>query len=354
MRLLTILAILSCAYAFDPSTVISPSGPVHGLVFDTHRAFIGVPYGTPPVGDLRWRPSSVIAPWTVPVEATSDPVGCPQICVTNEPPHICPVKQSEDCLFLNIFTPIVSNGPQPVIVFAHGGNFIDGYVGGYDNDGGLLYAGDIFVNNTGQILVTINYRLGALGYLYGGGASRQTTLEGNYGLTDQITALEWVRANIAAFGGDPSRITMMGQSAGAMSISAHLSRPENTGLFQGAIMVSNPFSEPYRGPDQAISIAAAFANFSGCGPSWILEQNWFALESCLRQKDTATLLAASAAAELALLADLSSILQVVVAWGPTIGTPYLPLRPLEAFQRGQVSRPNAGTRLSRLPRGYQP
>ena len=128
----------------------------------------------------------------------------------------------------------------------------------------------------------------------------------------------------------------MGQSAGAMSIGAHLTRPENAGLFTGAIMLSNPHAEPYRGPDQAISIAAAFANFSGCGPDWVFVSDWSQLEACLRQKDTATLLAASAASELALLADLTSILQVVVAWGPTVGTPYLPLRPLESFQRGNV------------------
>lgn len=108
----------------DPAAVVNtPSGPVQGLVFDTHRAFLGIPYGTPPVDALRWRPSSVIAPWTATVMATSDPVGCPQICFSDEPPHICPVKQSEDCLFLNIFTPAVQDAsPREVIVFIHGGN----------------------------------------------------------------------------------------------------------------------------------------------------------------------------------------------------------------------------------------
>ena len=209
--------------------------------------------------------------------------------------------------------------------------------GGYDFDGGLLYDGHEFVNTTGQTIVVINYRLGALGFLYAGGASKGTTIEGNYGLQDQIMAMSWVQANIAPFGGDPSRITLIGQSAGAMSISAHLSRPETQGLYAGAIQHSNPFAEPYRGPDEALAVAAGFANYSGCGPNWIFEANWSALESCLRACDTATIVAAAAAAELDLLADLDAILQVVVAWGPTIRTPYLPLRPLEAFQQGLVN-----------------
>ena len=327
-------ALLAAAASAAPTvTVTTPSGPVTGLAFDTHNAFLGVPYGT----QERWRPSTVIAPWTAAVDATHDPVGCPQICFTDEPPHICPVAQSEDCLFLNVFAPAVpSAAPREVLVFIHGGNFHDGYVGGYDTNGGLLYDGKVWTNATGSIIVSINYRLGALGFLYGGGAARGTTLEGNYGLGDQITALTWVRENIGAFGGDAARVTVIGQSAGSMSISAHLARPANAGLFSGAIMLSNPFAEPYRGPDQAASIAAAFANFSGCGPNWVFESDWAPLEACLRQKDTATILAASAASEVALLADLTAILQVVVAWGPTKGTPLMPARPLEAFQSGNV------------------
>jgi hypothetical protein len=184
--------------------------------------------------------------------------------------------------------------------------------------------------------VVTNYRLGALGFLFGGGPSKNTTIIGNYGLMDQIVALEWVRANIAPFGGDPARVVFMGQSAGAMSASAHLSRPQTSGLYSGVIQHSNPFAEPYRSPPDALAVAAGFANYSGCGTDWWRTQDWAPLEACLRGLDTATILAASAAAELDLLADLDAILQVVVAWGPTVGTPYLPLRPLEAFQQGLV------------------
>ena len=340
LRAFLLLSAGSVVLSADPSIVVTPLGSVRGLVFPTHRAFMGLPYGAAPVGALRWAPPMSRAPWAPEVwDGTRDAPGCPQVCVDDEPPHICPPpsRQTEDCLALNVYTPIVSSGPSPVLVFIHGGNFHDGYAGGYDADGGLLYDGEQFVNTTGSVIVVINYRLGALGGLFLGGASKKTTIAGNFGLQDQVLAFEWVRDNIAAFGGDPARVTLQGQSAGAMSISAHLSRPETAGLYSAVIQHSNPFAEPYRGPDEALAIAAGFANFTGCGANWILESDWSALEACLRALDTRTIVAASAAAELDLLADLDAILQVVVAWSPTVGTAYLPLRPLEAFQAGRVN-----------------
>ena len=123
----------------------------------------------------------------------------------------------------------------------------------------------MIANETGTIVVVIQYRLGALGFLYLGDARDGTTVSGNFGLQDQVLAMTFVKENIAAFGGDPSRITLMGQSAGAMSISAHMSRGATAGLYQGAIMLSNPHGEAYRDRDGALAIAGAFGNFSGCG-----------------------------------------------------------------------------------------
>ena len=340
MLLLILSTLLATAAAQTDNTLINTTlGLVQGLAFPTHRYWGGIPYGRPPVDLFRWKPSVIVSPWAPSTfDATHDPVGCPQICVTDEPPHICPVKQSEDCLYLNVYAPLTPpTTPVPVLVFAHGGNFHDGYAGGYELAGGLLYDGREYTNTTGQIAVVINYRLGALGFLYGGGAEKFTDLEGNYGLMDQIVALEWVHANIGAWGGDPARVVLMGQSAGAMSISAHLTRPQTAGLYSAVIQHSNPFGEPYRSPPEALAAAAGFANYSGCGEDWVWRVDWAPLEACLRKLDTATILAASAAAELDLLADLDAILQVVVAWGPTVGTPYLPLRPLEAFQQGLVN-----------------
>jgi carboxylesterase type B len=214
--------------------------------------------------------------------------------------------------------------------------FHDGAAGGQDADGPLLYDGRMIANTTGTVVVVIQYRLGALGFLYLGDARDGTAVSGNFGLEDQVVALGFVRATAAAFGGDPARITLMGQSAGAMSISAHMSRGATAGLYQGAIMLSNPHGEAYRDRDSALSIAGAFGNFSGCGQALNLVLNATEMELCLLTKDAATILAAQMQAEIYLLADLSAILQVVVAWSPTVGTAYLPQRPLEAFQAGNV------------------
>ena len=340
MARLLLLGILpglaSAAYScedYAASSVTTPSGVVNGFACANFKAYLGVPYGT--AG--RWQHSSVVAPWATPVDATHDPVGCPQVCTEDEPPHICPVRQSEDCLFLNIYAPAAPPaGSAPVLLFIHGGNFHDGYAGGYELDGGMLYDGQRYVNTTGQIVVVVNYRLGALGFLYLG-PSKGSAIEGNFGLQDQVTAMTWVQRNIAAFGGDPARVTLMGQSAGAMSISAHLTRPQTSGLYASVIQHSNPFAEPYRSPVEAQAMAAGFGNYTGCGSDQVLNASWTAFEACLRALPTATIVAAAMSAELDLLADLDGILQVVVAWGPTIGTPYLPLRPLEAFQAGLVN-----------------
>jgi carboxylesterase type B len=224
---------------------------------------------------------------------------------------------------LNFLVP-PSPSPPPL----PGGNFHDGYAGGLDADGGVLYDGRYFVANNDAIVVVANYRLGAWGFLYLGGDS---AVDGNYGLKDQVLAMEWVKGNIAAFGGDPARVTLFGQSAGAMSISAHLSRPQTTGLYTGVIMHSNPYAESYRSIASAQGLANAFANFSGCNFDDMKQ-----VETCLRAVPPEALLAAQVLVETDLLADLSNILQVVVSWSPTVGTPYLPLRPLEAFVAGNV------------------
>ena len=376
--LLLLLAAPGCLA--DETLVQTKLGAVQGFVLEdgSARLFEGVPYAQPPA---RWRQSEPVAAWApTTYDATKEKPGCVQLCTEDEPPHICPPVTSEDCLYLNIWTPrmpdATSSPSRPSLLFIHGGNFHDGAAGGADADGPLLYDGRMIANETGTIVVVIQYRLGALGFLYLGDARDGTTVSGNFGLQDQVLAMTFVKENIAAFGGDPSRITLMGQSAGAMSISAHMSRGATAGLYQGAIMLSNPHGEAYRDRDGALAIAGAFGNFSGCGQVSPPERNLVGtspppthpyrnlrhaatrrdpprpnhtptqalnlvinateMELCLQAKDAATILAAQMQAELYLLADLSAILQVVVAWSPTIGTDYLPLRPLEAFQRGQV------------------
>lgn len=176
------------------------------------RVFRAIPYATPPIGDLRWSPPEAVPSWgNNTINATMDPPGCPQLC--NLPPHGCPPTVSEDCLFLNIFTPSTPSmdnsddepmSKLPVMVFIHGGNFKQGYAGG------LLYDGTHLVEYTDVILVAINYRLGALGQLW----SIEAGMSGNYGFLDQKMAMKWIWSNIEYFGGDQSRITLFGQSAG--------------------------------------------------------------------------------------------------------------------------------------------
>lgn len=320
-----------CAFA-DESVVVTQNGPIQGVVFDDFRAFVGVPYAEPPVGPRRWQPSVFKQPWSGTWDATQDPPGCMQLCVNDEPPHICPQVISEDCLYLNVWTPRLANltEPVPVLVFIHGGNFWDGAAGGLNKTGPLLYDGEQYVKNTNQIVVVIQYRLGALGFLYLGGKSSVTS---NYGLMDQITALQWVKNNIAAFGGDPTRVTAIGQSAGAMSLSLHMTRPQNEALFNGVVMMSNPFGEPYRDTSNAQLLGSLFANFSGCP---VQNGDYAAAETCLRAQSANTLLSAQEDVDLDLIADLDHILQVVVVWSPVVGTDYLTRAPIDAWQGGWV------------------
>ena len=200
--------------------ILTKSGLIQGTTnpSKTVRIFTSIPYATPPVGDLRWYPPEPVPDWNNDtINATNDPPGCPQLCTL--PPHGCPTVQSEDCLFLNIWTPMnpSSTSGVPVMVFIHGGNFKQGY------SGGLLYDGTNLVEFTNVILVTINYRLGALGQLW----SIEAGMSGNYGFLDQKVALQWIWTNIEYFGGDRTRITLFGQSAGLLRECTHNSLSED-------------------------------------------------------------------------------------------------------------------------------
>ena len=194
------------------------------------KVYEGIPYAAPPVGDLRWKAPSPAQGWNTARDATSFGHTCmqqPQAWMT---PEMAP---AEDCLTLNIWTPADPQGKLPVYVYIHGGNYVYGAGSNPDNTGELLAA-------RGMVVVTLNYRLGIFGWM----AHPQLTAEspvhasGNYGLMDQIAALKWVRQNIAAFGGDPSRITVGGESAGATSTAYLLVSPMAKGLFDRAIIES--------------------------------------------------------------------------------------------------------------------
>ncbi|MEZ5765008.1 MAG: carboxylesterase/lipase family protein [Xanthobacteraceae bacterium] len=203
--------------------VTTNSGRVSGLARNGHLAFFGIPYARA----KRFGAPEAAAPLSGVKEATAIGLAAPQ------PPH--PVAgfaasgpQGEDCLNLNIFTPACDGGKRPVMVWVHGGGFTHG--AGYEplyNGGPLAMRGDV-------VVVTINYRLGALGFL----RLPEIDAPGNQGLLDQIAALQWVRDNIASFGGDPARVTIFGQSAGSASVACLLAMPPARGLFRRAILQS--------------------------------------------------------------------------------------------------------------------
>jgi para-nitrobenzyl esterase len=279
------------------SAQASPSGGGgHGLVVRTDRGwvggmsaagtdqFLGVPYAAPPVGALRWAAPRPAPRWRGIRPATAYGSRCTQLASGNGPR-----ADSEDCLYLNVYTPPALYTPAeqgrrlPVLVMIHGGGLTTG--AGDQHDGSLI------VTTDNIIVVSINYRLGPFGFLTvpGLGAS-PLTANGNYGLLDQEAALRWVHRNIAAFGGDPGKVTIDGESAGGWSVCALLTSPLARGLFRGAIMQSGSCTTEPAAAAQAAGLA--FAKQAGCPVSGSTGPATAA--ACLRGRPETTLLDASA------------------------------------------------------------
>ncbi|QNO28151.1 carboxylesterase family protein [Sphingopyxis sp. OPL5] len=220
--------------------VDAPAGSVEGKAVGKVRIFKGIPFAQPPVGPLRWKPPVALPAWQGVRKAQSFGAACIQprptaIGIYTNPP----AKASEDCLTLNIWAPEAAKD-APVIVWIHGGALTNGYSHEAMYDGAKLAA-------RGAIIVSINYRLGALGYMAHPDLSKESPdgVSGNYGLLDQIAALGWVKANIGAFGGDANNVTIAGESAGALSVMYLMTAPKARGLFhkaiaQSAYMISTP------------------------------------------------------------------------------------------------------------------
>ncbi len=194
------------------------------------RVFRGIPYAAPPVGDFRFREPQPVARWAGVLGARQFGPRCMQPDVGGKL-DFRSTAMSEDCLYLNVWAPANGAEPKlPVLVYFHGGGFVMG-------DGSETRYDGANLASRGIVAVTVNYRLGALGFLAPAGASSESShgTAGNYGLLDQVAALRWVRDNIAQFGGDPSKVTIAGNSAGSVSVSAHMASPLSRGLFARAI-----------------------------------------------------------------------------------------------------------------------
>jgi para-nitrobenzyl esterase len=258
--------------------VATDNGPIRGTTIGQMQAFRGIPYAAAPVGDLRWRPPQAHSGWQGVLDASAFGPHCPQVAT----PYGTP-STTEDCLFLNVFTPEKTNSGRPhllpVMFWIHGGALIVGESDGYDPT--RLVA-------QGVIVVTINYRLGELGFLAHPALSAEspTGASGNYGLMDQQAAMRWVQRNIRAFGGDADNVTIFGESAGGLSVHSELASPLAAGLFHKAIVESGAYALSQPSLASAQASGTAYAAGAGCASQ---------TAACLRSLSVPAILAAQTA-----------------------------------------------------------
>jgi para-nitrobenzyl esterase len=249
-----LLAIATAPPALRAQTVATPPkvqtshGPVEGVRREGADVFLGIPYASPPIGERRLAPPVQAASWTEPLRATIPPSSCPQLA-SPDPAGLA--SNNEDCLYLNVWSPTQSGSPpaspnpslsprlnpslSPVIVWIHGGGFVEGYSAAKQYDATRLAVA------ANAVVVTVNYRVGALGFLAASALDDADArhVSGNYGLLDLQAALHWVAQDIRQFGGDPGNVTVMGESAGANSVLGLLASPQSDGLFHRAIVQSS-------------------------------------------------------------------------------------------------------------------
>jgi para-nitrobenzyl esterase len=277
------------------------SGPVRGLANGAVDEFLGIPYAAPPIGALRWQPPQPAASWYGVRDATQFAPHCPQ--------PAGPFGQgstSEDCLFLNVFTPRHQRAGShfPVMVWIHGGALVSGESNDYDPT--QLVA-------DGVTVVTINYRLGALGFLAHPALADAYGQSGDYGLMDQQAALRWVQRNIASFGGNRHDVTVFGESAGGLSTLSQVASPQARGLFERAMVESGSYSLTQASLASAESAGQAFAVKAGCASQ---------TAACLRSLPVSTILADQDAA----------------GYTPNINSEVLPETLRAAFATGNFNR----------------
>lgn len=303
------------------SVVVStPSGKLEGTDLGGCLEFRGVPFATPPVEALRYRPPQKLEPWVGVRDATTFGSVAPQ----NDAASVVvrralggPTVQSEDCLYLNVWTPAADMTRRPVLVWIHGGAFTVG------TGGSELYNGTRMAQRGDVVVVTINYRLGAIGFLNADGLfGPDNGIVPNVGLHDQIEALRWVRDHIEAFGGDPERVTIFGESAGGMSVGTLLGAPTAQGLFHRAILQSGA-SHNVSTPAKATQVAKLFVEELGRdGGS----------PEAVRGAPVGALLRAQAE-----VAPKLGVRLGILPWQPSIDGVLLPEAPLDAIRHGRVT-----------------
>jgi para-nitrobenzyl esterase len=297
MAVLCVLAATSVG-AHSQDVVPVETGKLQGASEGGVTVFKGIPYAAPPVGDLRWEPPQPAASWSGVRLATDFGHDCMQMPTRSAAAPRRTVA-SEDCLYANVWLPEHRNGKLPVMVWIHGGGFVQG---GTSPD---IYDGAAFARH-GMVFVSINYRLGRFGFFAFPELTKEskTGQVGNYGYYDQLAALKWVQRNIAAFGGDPQQVTIAGESAGGGSVHALMTSPLTTGLFRGSIvqsgggrtgLASPGLKQRRNGQPSAEEVGVAFATskgITGDGPEALKQLRALPPESIVDGLSMATLFTA--------------------------------------------------------------
>ncbi|XP_031420650.1 crystal protein [Clupea harengus] len=301
-------------------------GSVRGLTLDKAHVFYGIPYAGPPVGQQRWLRPQPVLPWLQTYNATFPRPSCMQACA-GEFAKMCPPKVSEDCLYLNIFVPRSVNfsspteTQRPVLVWIHGGDFIAG------SASRPVYDGRFISNYSNTVVVNVEYRLGAFGFLVTG-KDPEISSVGNYGILDQQAALVWIKNNIRVFAGDPKSVTLVGESAGAQSVALHLMMRSSEFLFSQAAIQSLPFSIPLKTRWDAQRLGKDFARMGNCSVSDMI---------CLRSLSPHDVLRAQVKSG-SKIVNPFRFLEVFETWGPYIDEVLIEDQPIAAFQRGYWQR----------------
>jgi para-nitrobenzyl esterase len=291
-------------------------GDVQGAVAGQTRRFLGIPFAAPPVGALRWRPPMPPTPWQGVLQATAFSRGCAQNSSIQGPG-----SNNEDCLYLNVWTSDPApTRLRPVMVWFHGGGNQNGSTGDpvpFPGVSGRFYDAQTLVEERDVVVVTTNYRVNAFGFFAHAalaGEDPAHPFAGNQGLLDQHAALEWVQANIAAFGGNPRRVTIFGESAGSEDVCLHVASPASRGLFRRAISESGGCTTRQPTAAEGAASAEALAAAVGCSGGDEL--------ACLRQVPVATLLANLSAGD----------------FGPVVDGGFLPDQPRTLYDSGSYSK----------------
>ncbi|XP_070593946.1 cholinesterase-like [Erythrolamprus reginae] len=322
--LLILFPLASGSASNEDTVVITSSGPIKGKQFVSDNgsvtAYLGVPYAEPPLGKLRFQKPLPHQPWSQTLKATSFGNYCPQFIFKDDPEAelwSSATALSEDCLSLNIWVPHPqTSSPVPVLVWIHGGGFL---LGTSSVD---MFNGTHLAAAENVIVVTINYRLGALGFLY-----LPPAAPGNLGLWDQQLALKWIKGNAAVFGGDPSRVTIFGNSAGAASVNFHLLTPKSQDLFAQAVIESGTANAfwAWRTSKEAKQKSLEFIHLLGCS-----KDNNISIVHCLQTKNVSELIHH----EISMF--LKGGFHLNVPFRPTIDGEFLLGEPEKLMEEGQI------------------